>query len=60
MLPPCLTIKSEANPSDGFAVIPEYESEPPHCNATVNSEIEISLRCIELISFILLITFFVT
>tara|TARA_B100000029_G_C16944808_1_gene730231 strand:+ start:442 stop:579 length:138 start_codon:yes stop_codon:yes gene_type:complete len=42
--------KSDAKPRAGLAVIPEYESDPPHCKAMVNSEIGISVRCIELIS----------
>ena len=35
---------SEAIPSAGFAVIPEYESDPPHCNAIFNSDIDIFVR----------------
>ena len=36
-------------PSAGFAVIPEYESEPPHCNASVNLDNGDSDRSMSLI-----------
>ena len=34
-VPPFLTIKSAACPSEGFEVMPDQASDPPHCNATV-------------------------
>ena len=39
-VPPFLTSKVAAAPSAGFAVIPEYASDPPHCNARVSSDTE--------------------
>ena len=49
MLPPYSTNKSAAKPSDGFAVIPEYSSEPPHCKANVSSDNSDLVLSIELI-----------
>ena len=43
-MPPWLTSRSEATPSAGLAVIPEYPSDPPHCMPITSSDTGIGSR----------------